>query len=110
MQARTAETAKPADVKAPAAEATAAAATPSLSQEEQAAARDALRRKMQQAEASSPHRNGEAVHPQLPTVESKFPRSKAQRLADLLEKYRHDEITPAEYHSQRAKILTEPNQ
>jgi hypothetical protein len=41
-------------------------------------------------------------------VESKFPKSKIQRLAELLEKYRRDEITPAQYQIERAKILAEP--
>jgi hypothetical protein len=31
--------------------------------------------------------------------------SKAQRLAVLLMKYRADEITPLEYHTQRAAII-----
>ena len=34
--------------------------------------------------------------------------SKQQRLVDLLEAYRTDKISPAEYHAQRAKILAEP--
>lgn len=34
--------------------------------------------------------------------------SKEQRLADLLQQYKTDRITPAEYHQQRAKILSEP--
>ena len=46
--------------------------------------------------------------PALPAVESKLPVSKTQRLAELLEKYRRDEITPADYHGQRAKIIAEP--
>ena len=33
---------------------------------------------------------------------------KQQRLAELLRKYKADEITPEEYHQQRAKILSEP--
>jgi hypothetical protein len=37
------------------------------------------------------------------------PGSKAQRLADLLAAYRADKITPLEYHTERAKILAEPN-
>jgi len=32
---------------------------------------------------------------------------KQQRLAELLRKYRADEITPEEYHQQRAKIMSE---
>jgi len=50
---------------------------------------------------------GAPVTQQLPTVETKFPASKSQRLVDLLQKYRSDQLTPAEYHSQRAKILAE---
>ncbi len=34
--------------------------------------------------------------------------SKEARLAELLRKYKADEITPEEYHQQRAKILSEP--
>jgi hypothetical protein len=33
---------------------------------------------------------------------------KEQRLAELLRKYKAEEITPEEYHQQRAKILAEP--
>jgi len=33
---------------------------------------------------------------------------KQQRLANLLEQYRADQITPEQYHQQRAKILAEP--
>jgi hypothetical protein len=31
-----------------------------------------------------------------------------QKLAELLRRYQADEIGPAEYHSERAKILAEP--
>lgn len=34
--------------------------------------------------------------------------SKEQRLADLLRRYQADEITPYEYHMERAKIVSEP--
>jgi hypothetical protein len=36
------------------------------------------------------------------------PKTKEERLADLLESYKNDNISPLEYHQQRAKILTEP--
>jgi hypothetical protein len=36
------------------------------------------------------------------------PASKQQRLDDLLAKYRADQITPEQYHQQRATILAEP--
>jgi hypothetical protein len=48
------------------------------------------------------------IVPPGPLVESKFAKSKSQRLAELLEKYRRDEVTPTQYHDQRAKILAEP--
>jgi hypothetical protein len=34
--------------------------------------------------------------------------TKEQRLAELLRRYRGDEITPEDYHKQRAAILAEP--
>ncbi len=43
-----------------------------------------------------------------PPATSNVPSSKSQRLSALLDAYRHDQITPAEYHQQRAKILAEP--
>jgi hypothetical protein len=110
-----------------------ATAAPALSQGEDAAARDALRRKIEQAEVTETTRSpgaptttrtapeskplttnsvkpGAPLQPAMPTIESKLPRSKAQRLSELTERYRRDEMTPAEYHSARAKILAEPNQ
>jgi hypothetical protein len=33
---------------------------------------------------------------------------KQQKLSDLLRKYKVDEVTPEQYHEQRAKILAEP--
>ena len=33
---------------------------------------------------------------------------KEQRLADLLRRYQADEITPLQYHTERAKIVAEP--
>ncbi len=33
---------------------------------------------------------------------------KQQRLAELLKKYKADQISPVQYHEQRAKILSEP--
>ena len=68
------------------------------------------RREEEQRIARSGNNVPAPVEPPLPPVESKFTKSKAQRLAELLEKYRRDQISPAEYHSQRAKILAEPSQ
>lgn len=38
---------------------------------------------------------------------SPLPASKSQRLQALLEQYKADQITPEQYHSQRAKIIAE---
>jgi hypothetical protein len=43
-----------------------------------------------------------------PTIPSPFSASKQQRLAELLERYKADAITPQEYHTQRAAIIAEP--
>ena len=40
--------------------------------------------------------------------ESPLSADKQQRLAELLKKYRADEIGPEQYHTERAKILAEP--
>jgi len=36
------------------------------------------------------------------------PGSKEDRLSELLDLYKADKISPAEYHDQRAKIIAEP--
>jgi hypothetical protein len=49
--------------------------------------------------------------PAFPPIQSPPPSistDKQQRLAELLRKYKAEEITPEEYHQQRAKILSEP--
>jgi hypothetical protein len=43
-----------------------------------------------------------------PVVTGPAPDSKEGKLADLLRRYNADEITPLEYHTQRAKIIAEP--
>ena len=37
-----------------------------------------------------------------------FSGDKQQRLNELLKQYQADQITPAQYHEQRAKIIAEP--
>lgn len=56
-----------------------------------------------------------SVSPQVtqsfPQIEGPAPAvaaDKQQRLDELLRKYRADQVTPEEYHQQRAKILAEP--
>jgi hypothetical protein len=95
---------------------TAAPVTANSSAERDAKARAEAERKAQ-AEADKKRReegnravkNAAPPPVQMPQVESRFPQSKSQRLAELLEKYRRDQLTPAEYHSQRAKILADQN-
>jgi hypothetical protein len=92
----------------------------------QAKAREALEQKMRELDSQQPvaapvapvarpvATPGEPAYP--PTVvfkpieppPSAFPTSKAGRLADLLSRYRADQITPEEYHTQRAAIVGEP--
>jgi hypothetical protein len=44
----------------------------------------------------------------LARPESPLSPDKQQRLAELLRKYRADEVSPEQYHAERAKILAEP--
>jgi hypothetical protein len=43
-----------------------------------------------------------------PAVEAKPLSPKEQKLADLLKRYKSDEINSREYHAERAKIIAEP--
>jgi hypothetical protein len=84
-------------------------AAPALSQKDAEAARAALRSKLETYEATMPQTIETPGVPAVPAVETKLPATKSQRLTELLNSYRRDQITPAEYHSRRAKILAEPN-
>ncbi|MEK7781347.1 MAG: hypothetical protein AAB370_07585 [Verrucomicrobiota bacterium] len=44
----------------------------------------------------------------IETAPSPLSGSKQERLAELLRRYKADEVTPQEYHTQRAKIIAEP--
>jgi hypothetical protein len=46
--------------------------------------------------------------PPLQTPPPAIGADKEQRLQELLRKYRADQITPEQYHQERAKILAEP--
>jgi hypothetical protein len=46
--------------------------------------------------------------PQIEGPAAAIPAGKQQRLDELLNRYRADQITPEEYHQQRAAILAEP--
>lgn len=45
--------------------------------------------------------------PRLQGPESPLSLDKQQRLSELLRKYKADEITPEQYHAERARILSE---
>ena len=47
----------------------------------------------------------ESKFPPIPAPDLPITADKNQKLADLLQKYNSDQITPEEYHSERAKIL-----
>lgn len=69
--------------------------------------------KAETKKASKPTRaeqsgNGTAKAPAVPPADSGRARTKADRLAELLQAYKADKITPFEYHNERAKILAEP--
>ncbi len=51
---------------------------------------------------------GAPVFPPIQGPPSPVSVDKQQRLAELLRKYKADELTPEEYHVQRAKIMSEP--
>jgi hypothetical protein len=54
-------------------------------------------------------RTGPAViTPSAQTSHPEVSASKEQRLAELLRRYQADEITPYDYHMERAKIIAEP--
>lgn len=85
-------------------------------------AREALRQEMAALQntpgvAAKPTRHGRAASYTAPVVstplvmEAPLPPlsgSKTARLAELLQRYNADQITPKEYHTQRAAILAEP--
>jgi hypothetical protein len=51
---------------------------------------------------------GTAAFPQIQGPPPSVSSDKEQRLQELLRKYKADQVTPEEYHQQRAKILAEP--
>jgi hypothetical protein len=55
-----------------------------------------------------PQKNNKYYLPPLPAPPPAVSASKEQRLKDLLQQYMTDQITPEQYHEQRAKILAEP--
>jgi hypothetical protein len=69
----------------------------------------------QKAEAGKPGQSGTKAQvgkaPAIKPIETPplpISADKEQRLKELLQKYRTEEITPEQYHKERAKILAEP--
>jgi hypothetical protein len=60
------------------------------------------------ASAKTDAKSANKAAPERPVSRPDLLKDKEKRLADLLEQYRADKITPHEYHQQRAKILAEP--
>jgi hypothetical protein len=111
------------------------AAPPQVDSDSIAKAREAMRKKMAELEAQPPAQapgvaaaaaapaaapfaetpakkpktlKGAPAFPALQGPTPAVTADKQTRLAELLRKYRADQITPEEYHVQRAKILAEP--
>ncbi len=74
-----------------------------------------------EADAAKAKAGGTNAPPSQPTMSKKAPAmapiagppnplsaDKQQRLAELLKKYKADQVSPEEYHKERAKILAEP--
>jgi len=59
-------------------------------------------------EAEKKQAKTRAVFPPMAAPSSPLSASKEARLAELLRQYKADEITPAQYHAERAKIIAEP--
>ena len=72
---------------------------------EAAKAKEAAEAKAAAAQAKSAPK-GPTFDP-IPAPPSNLAESKETRLADLLKKYKAEEITPEQYHTERAKILAE---
>ena len=64
----------------------------------------------QAPQAISPAPKPASIPAHAPTVEPQpsGPKTKQQRLMELLQLYRADKVTPHEYHDKRAKIISEP--
>jgi len=91
-------------------QAAAAAEAKARAEEQQRGTVEAKTPKMK-ARKSKPEMATEIIPTQFGPIESPppvVPASKAAKLEDLLQKYKADQITPEEYHNQRAKILAEP--
>lgn len=76
----------------------------------QAKAIEALNNKWSASTEVATSKDGKPVAPvaKVEPVVAKVPVTKAERLADLTRRYKADEVTPHDYHTQRAKILSEP--
>lgn len=69
-------------------------------------AREAMRNRAAQIQPQPSLKLGEL--PPLEKTPSSLVSEKQQKLTELLQRYRADEITPEDYHRERMKILSEP--
>jgi colicin import membrane protein len=58
--------------------------------------------------AGRPEKLQKGTRPAQPAAATRALSIKEQKLADLLRRYRADEITPAQYHAERARIIAGP--
>jgi hypothetical protein len=82
-----------------------AAATPSKKSN---APKEAKQKKTKEVASSSSNAAQPASFKPMQAPDLGISNDKQQRLSDLLQKYRADQITPEEYQQQRAKILAQP--
>jgi hypothetical protein len=74
-----------------------------------------MRRKMNQVErtapaapVTAPRGQRQTQAPILPPPPSTLSSDKQQKLTELLQRYRNDELSPEEYHRERQKLLSAP--
>ncbi len=91
----------PAEVAAPVAKTTPVSPPPSVEEPKSEPAKPAKAKPAKDAVRAS-------GYPPLDPPPSALPPSKETRLAELLRQYRADEISPAAYHAERARILATP--
>jgi hypothetical protein len=98
--------------------------TPTTDSPENQKLRETLDKKMQENEIASqqptkpgkPTTTKKSATPEMPIMSlpqlsgppSSLSPAKQQKLNELLQQYRADQLTPEQYHEQRAKVLSEP--
>ena len=98
----------PARASVPAAAPAPAAAKPAEAKPKPAASKTEVKPTAEKAPKSPAAVKGASAFPPLQAPPPTVSADKQQRLAELLRKYKAEELTPEEYHQQRAKIMSEP--